>query len=148
MIYLACDHGGFGLKNQLLAKLTEEGVPVQDLCKRYDENDDYPDAAQILADYLLVDKAQEIASMGIAICRSGQGMCMALNRFKWVRAGFANSIEEVSMMRHDNNANCMCLAADFTSFEQASQMVDQFIKTPFSNEERHHRRVEKLDKLG
>lgn len=143
-IYIASDHGGFNLKKQLVyvlvANLDFTGIVVNDLGPdTLDEDDDYPDYAFKVAEKV----AEDAGSVGILICRSGNGMCIAANKVKGVYAALAFSSQHAKKAREDDNANVICLDADYEG-EDPIEIVKAFIKSEFSSEERHHRRFQKI----
>ncbi len=143
-IYLATDHGGFDLKELIKKYLVEKDFEVED-CGNFqkDPQDDYPDWISKGAQKVSDDKS----SLGIFFGRSGAGECIVANKFKGVRAIVGFSPENVELSKAKNNANVLCIAADFTNLEQAKQFVDLFLQTPFSNEERHVRRINKISSI-
>lgn len=142
-IYLASDHGGFAAKQALAAWLEDRGHDVLDLGpKELDPNDDYPDYAQSLAARVGADEE----SRGILLCRNGQGVAIAANRTPGIRAVTPMTEEIAASTRQDDDANVLCLAADYLDEPSLQGICLRFIDTPFSNEERHRRRIEKLDR--
>jgi len=144
-IYLAADHGGRVLKQTLLKLLTNEGHQVTD-CGGFSNNpqDDYPDFVAALA-----QKMQgKLTALGIIICRNGVGVSIAANRYSHLRAALGFSPTQVETARCDDNANVLALGADYFSTEEQIKLVQVFINTPFSNEERHLRRLAKVDSLS
>ena len=143
-IFLASDHAGFELKEALIAFLRERNYEVEDLGPAtLDPNDDYPDYLMNLGRYV----ANERGAMGIGIGGSGQGEAMAANRIKGARAAvyYGGSDEIVKLSREHNDANILSLGARFVSQEEAKRAVELWLSTPFSNDERHVRRIKKLD---
>ncbi len=143
-VYLASDHAGFALKNALTEFLLAAGHEAVDLGPHdLDPKDDYPDFIGPLA----LRVSQEIGSFGIAIGSSGQGEAMAANRTPGARAMefYGGDMEIIRAAREHNNANILSLGARFVSEELAKEAVTLFLGTPFSGEERHARRIEKLD---
>jgi ribose 5-phosphate isomerase B len=135
MIYLGADHRGFELKEKLKSYLGELGYVCDDLgAYTYNIEDDYPDFAR-----KLVNKGDwgDKGDKGILICGSGVGMAVAANRFKGVRAGGPEG--------KDVDLNVLTLAADFLTEEQAKEAVKTFLEAKFSGEERHRRRIAKID---
>ncbi len=140
MIYLGSDHGGFKLKEVLRTWLTEGGqifTDDGDLTLQLD--DDYPDFA-----FKVAKDIRSGEDRGILICKTGQGMAIAANRFPHIRAILGQNQEEVKKGREDEDANVLVLAADFINEEEAKKLVETFLQTPFSNEDRHKRRIEKI----
>lgn len=147
-IYLAADHGGFDLKELIKNYLTEKGPDIED-CGNFEkvEGDDYPDwiskgAKKVSADSSPASPAG--GSLGIFFGRSGAGECIVANKIKNIRAVVGFNKENVELSKAKNNANVLCIGADFTNFEQAKEFIDIFLSTPFSNEERHIRRINKI----
>lgn len=144
-IYIGADHRGFQLKEDLKKYLTEQGHAVADLGNsQYDKNDDYPDFAKLVAEKVSVAPEE---SRGILICGSGAGVAIVANKFQNVRAALAVSPKHAFMLRNDEDVNVLTLSAEFTNFDRAKETVDTFLRTPFSAEPRHRRRVEKIQKL-
>jgi ribose 5-phosphate isomerase B len=143
-VYLASDHAGFALKHSLIKFLLGAGHEAVDLGpERLDPQDDYPDFITPLAERV----SQEIGSFGIVLGGSGQGEAMAANRVPGARATefYGGDIDIVRVSREHNNANILSLGARFVSEELAKEAVTLFLGTPFSDDERHVRRIEKLD---
>lgn len=147
MIYLASDHAGFELKNAIIKFLTQEGIAFKDMGPyEYAELDDYPD--------YIIPAAQEVAKnpqtdKGIVIGGSGQGEAIAANKVKGVRAAlyYGGSKDIITLSRIHNDANILSLGARFVTEEEAVEVVKLWLKTDFSAEERHKRRLEKIDKF-
>ncbi|HEV8666655.1 MAG TPA: RpiB/LacA/LacB family sugar-phosphate isomerase [Candidatus Paceibacterota bacterium] len=143
-VFLASDHAGFELKSALAVFLGERGYVVEDLGPHnYELADDYPDTIAPLARAVADDKE----SFGIAIGYSGQGEAMVCNRVNGVRAAVYYGVnkEILTLSRQHNDANVLSLGAHFLSQDEAKEAVLLWIETPFSNEERHMRRVGKLN---
>lgn len=142
MIYLASDHGGFDLKEALKGFLKNEKFKFTDLGpKKFNKEDDYPDFAQMVAEKISKNPNTDL---GILICRSGQGMAIAANKFKNVRAALVwNNIEAI-MSRQDDMTNVLCLPAQFLSRDTAFHLVLKWLETPWGKQERHKRRIEKI----
>jgi ribose 5-phosphate isomerase B len=145
MLYLGADHGGFRLKEQLKKFLKKEGVKFSDLgAKKLQPKDDYVDYAAKVAKKISQNPARDI---GILVCRSGQGVCIVANKFKNVRAALVWNTAEAKMSRLDDMSNVLCLPADHISPSMAERIVDTWLDTPYSQEERHVRRVKKISAL-
>lgn len=142
---IICDHAGVELKNQLIncKLLKDEGVLFQDIYLNTDVADDYPDVAQILNDRFMENNFD----FAVAICGSGVGMCIALNRFMGLRAFVGHDLETVKIARQHNKANVLCLGSRLGEFEDSRDAIIKFVKTSFEEEKRHLRRLNKLDKL-
>lgn len=142
-IVIACDHGGFELKEELKNYLVDNGVEVTDLGVKTKESVDYPDMAETLANEILSENAEK----GILVCGTGIGISIAANRFKGIRAALIHDAFGAKMCREHNNANVIVFGGRTTGVEVAKDCVDIFLKTQFLGD-RHERRVNKLDKLG
>jgi ribose 5-phosphate isomerase B len=145
-IFLASDHAGFELKEKLKVYLSGFGYEIQDLGNAvYDEQDDYPDFVSLAAQEVAKDLEN---NKGIILGGSGQGEAMVANRIKGIRAAVLHTYNEdiIKLSREHNNANILSLGARFLSEEDAKKAVKLWLETPFSNEERHIRRIEKIDK--
>jgi len=143
-IYIASDHAGFELKEAIATFLRERGWDVDDLGPHtLEPGDDYPDYMFALAGKVSGNKG----SFGIGIGGTGQGEAMAANRVKGVRAAvyYKKSEEVLKLSREHNDANVFSLGARFLSAEEAKDAVVTWLATPFSGEERHLRRIQKLD---
>jgi ribose 5-phosphate isomerase B len=140
MIYITSDHAGFELKETLVKWLEKSNKEFVDLCPELIEGDDYPDRAKELADNIKLDPKAK----GIAICGTGVGVSIALNRYNFIRAGLSPKRELVRLARQHNDINVVCLAGRFTTHKKAVALVKVFLNTPFSKEERHKNRIQKL----
>lgn len=143
-IFLGSDHAGFEVKEFLKKKLEEEGHAVVDHgAVQYDQADDYPDFVTPVAQSV----ASHAGSRGIVLGYSGQGEAMCANRVKGVRAAvyYGGENEIVTLSREHNDANVLSLGAGFLSEEEAWSAVEVWLKTTFSEAERHIRRIKKID---
>lgn len=142
-IFIAADHAGFKLKDELKQKLKEMGFVIDDLTPEIPKpDDDYPQIALELA-----KKVVETTGQGILICGSGNGMSMAANKIKGIRAAVGYNTQSAKWSKNDENANVLCLAGLVLSPEYALTIVRHWLETPFSNEERHLKRIEEIKKL-
>ena len=142
-IYIGADHAGFALKEKIRKWLKHKRVPYVDVGNvKLDHKDDYPDFAAPLAKRVVANK-----SLGILVCGSAQGMCIAANKIKGARAVIPYSLREARLSKEHNNANIMCLSGWFTHLHKSKRMIEIFLTTPFSKEPRHMRRVAKIKKL-
>jgi ribose 5-phosphate isomerase B len=137
---VACDHAGYPLKQFVMQYLEEKGYPVKDFGTNSDISVDYPDYAHALAEGI---ESGEIYP-GIAICGSGEGMAITLNKHRGVRAGLVWNKDVAGLIRQHNDANVIVLPGRFVDNKQAAAMLDVFFATPFEGG-RHQRRVEKID---
>ncbi|MBU1102383.1 ribose 5-phosphate isomerase B [Patescibacteria group bacterium] len=145
MLYIAADHAGYPLKEELKKFLAEGGYEVIDLgADQLDLADDYPDYAQKLVKEVLENED----SGGVLICGTGQGMCIAANRFEGVRAAFIYDEFTARSAAEHLDANAVCLGARVTDAELAKKIVKIWLDTEFSGEERHRRRLEKIEEIA
>lgn len=143
-IFIGSDHAGFMLKEVLKDYLKELVFDVQDLgAYEYKEADDYPDFVTPVAEAVLQDEN----SFGIVLGGSGEGEAIDANRYEGVRAieYYGGNLEIVKLGREHNDANILSLGARFVSEDEAKEAVKLFLETPFSSDERHIRRINKLD---
>ncbi len=142
-LFIAADHRGFELKNQLLEYFQEKGIRIEDLGNyQYEAQDDYPDFAQRVALAVLQNLDNHL---GIVICGSGCGVVIAANRFPKIRAGLAMNEDQAKHIRENDHANVIALAADYTSFEQATKIIDAFLNAQPKIEEKYLRRIKKIE---
>lgn len=143
-IYLGADHGGYKLKEEIKNWLSEWNFEYEDLGnKQFDSEDDYPDFAWPVA----VKVGSEPGTFGILVCRSGQGECIVANKAKGARAALAWNEKSAVASRNDDDANILCLPADFLTLDNAKKILHFFLTTPFAGEERFIRRVNKVKKI-
>ena len=142
-LHIGSDHAGLELKSELIAHLVNKGHDITDHGPyEYDALDDYPVFCIPAAEAA----AKDPASLGIVIGGSGNGEQMAANKVKGVRAALAWSIETAKLGREHNNANVIAIGGRMHSIEDCKAIIDAFIETPFSNDERHVRRINKISK--
>lgn len=144
-IFIGSDHAGFELKGKLMAYLLGEGHDVVDKgAFKYDEKDDYPDFIEAVAKEV---SAMSETARGIILGGSGQGEAIDANRFPHVRAAeyYGGPLEIVKLSREHNDANVLSLGARFLNEDEAKQAVKLWLETKFSGEERHVRRIGKID---
>lgn len=146
IIFLAADHGGFELKEEVKSWLQEWKYDYTDLgAHEFKADDDYPDYAFQLAEQVSKEtKGGNEDVFGILVCRSGGGMTIAANKVKGVRAVPVYNPQEAAHARNDNHANVISLSGDWTDQETAYQTVKAFLQTPPSAESRHIRRLVKI----
>ena len=143
-IFIASDHAGFELKKFLVERLSLAGHDVRDLgAKSFDPEDDYPDFISLVAKEVSRDPS---GSRGIVIGGSGQGEAICANKFYGVRAAvyYGGNTDIVRLSREHNDANVLSLGARFMSPVEGLNAVDLWLATPFSRDERHTRRIQKL----
>ena len=146
-IYIGGDHNGFDMKRLLTEGLIRAGYEVIDEGDdKLDPNDDFP---QFAARTVAAMKASDDPDpRGILICGSGQGICIAANRFKGIRAALAWNMEEVHASRNDDDANILCLPARYMKTDEALRLAEAWLATPFAGAARFKRRIKQLDELG
>lgn len=142
LIYIGADHRGFQLKEILKKFLKDRGYEVIDVGNdHYDENDDYPDFAVLVGQVVSQDPSTR---RGILICGSGVGVDVVANKFKGIRSALVNNPDQAYLSRHDDDANVLSLAAEFSDEETAKKILSTWLQTLFSNEENNKRRLEKI----
>jgi len=139
-VFLGSDHAGFKLKEKVKKFLSKKNISFKDVGTHSAKSCDYPDYAKTLARMVQKNKG----SFGVLVCGTGTGTAITANRFNGVRAVQATSNYLTKMAREHNNANVISLGAKIIKEKQAIQFVNTFLKTPFSKESRHARRVKKM----
>ena len=143
-VFLAADHAGFELKNAVREHLFHQGYEVEDLgAETLAEHDDYPQYAYEVTTKVL----GEDGSRGILVCGSGQGMAIAANRVRGIRAAVIWSVDGAKETRQDNDSNVLSLPARMITQEEALAITDAWLKESFSGEARHQRRLEQIEEL-
>ena len=143
-IYLGADHRGFEMKERLKKWLEERGYQVEDKgAYALEPQDDYVDFAAQVAE----DVSSNSSSRGIVLCGSGVGVDITSNKYKGVRCGLGFSKEQIQAARKDDDINILALPVDFLEEQTLYTITEQFLSTPFSNEERHLRRIAKIATL-
>ena len=146
-IYIGADHNGFEMKSHVVNYLQKKGYEVIDEGdKVLKPTDDFPIFASKVVWSLLGDNDTD--SKGILLCGSGQGMVMAANRFKGIRASLVWDLLEAKLSRNDDDSNILCLPTRLLGKEDAMPIIDSWLTTPFSGAPRYIRRIKELDKLG
>lgn len=146
-IYIDSDHNGFELKRELTDYLQRSGFEVVQVGPdTLDPNDDFPDAASRVVGGMHASDSPQ--AKGILICGSGQGVCMAANRFKGIRASLCWDNREAHAARNDDDSNVLCLPARMVSSEKAKAITHMWLNTPFAGAPRFKRRIAQLDELG
>ena len=151
-IYLASDHAGFELKEAIKPYLQEKGYDVEDVgAHTIDKDDDYPDYGYPAAKAVAESSGE---AKGILFCGAAEGICIVANKVKGIRAVAVWSEINARLSREDNDANVLCLSGGGKldpipglSVDEAKKIIDIWLSTDFSGEERHKRRIEKISKL-
>lgn len=139
VIPIGCDHAGFELKTILIDHLTQKGYELKDFGCYSEESIDYPDFGHPVASMVETDTEM----LGILICGSGNGINMTANKHQGVRSALCWKKEIAELARAHNNANIIALPARFISTQEALEIVDAFLSTPFEGG-RHEKRVNKI----
>ncbi len=148
-IYLGADHQGFAMKQQVFAYLTKQGLRIEDIGdKELDPTDDFPEFAQMAALKVIGDEDSD--PRAILICGGGQGMCIAANRFRGIRASVIWDATEAKMTRNDNDSNVLCLPSRVLEKDEAEwkNIIDTWLATPFAAAPRYRRRNAQIDEIA
>ena len=143
MIAIASDHGGFALKQELLALLKEKGYEYNDLGCYDTQSVDYPAYAAAVCREVLDGRAEK----GVLVCGTGIGMSIAANKFPGIRAALVTDCYSAEMTRQHNDANVACFGGRTVGPELARRMLAIFLETPFSGQEKHARRIGQIREL-
>lgn len=145
IIYIGADHRGFALKEKLKQFILNSGYTLFDKGNdHYDEIDDYTDFVGLVAQEVAKDPDNR---RGVLICGSGVGIDVAANKFPRIRSALASSPDQAFSSRNDADTNVLSLAADFLDEAAAKKILSVWLQTPFSQEERHKRRIEKIGEI-
>ena len=140
-IAIASDHGGIELKSVLINHLQEKNIEVIDCGTHTKESCDYPDYAKKVAEAILAGECEK----GILICGTGIGITIAANRYEGIRAANCTNSFMAEATREHNDANILGMGARVIGVGTALKIVDTFLNTPFSNDERHIRRINQIE---
>jgi len=141
-VYIGSDHGGFQLKESLKEVMKSSGTAFTDLGCFSEESCDYPDIAREVCEKV----SRDADSKGVLICGTGIGMSITANKYPGIRAAMCTNEYMAQMAREHNDAHIICMGGRITDNEMASKMLNVFLKTKFSGEERHKKRIEKMMK--
>ncbi|MBQ9609346.1 MAG: ribose 5-phosphate isomerase B [Lachnospiraceae bacterium] len=141
MIAIGSDHGGYELKSEVIKHLKERGIDVKDYGCDSTASCDYP----VYADKVTQAVVSKECELGILICGTGIGMSMAANKVKGIRAALCSDCFSAKATKEHNNANILCMGARTIGPGLALMIVDTFLDTPFSEDERHIRRISMFD---
>lgn len=139
MIAIGSDHGGFALKQEIIGFLKENAYEYEDVGTYDDQAVDYPDIAKQVVEMVLAGQADK----GILLCGTGIGISIAANRYAGIRAALCHDCFSAEATRLHNDANVLTMGGRVIGGELARKITQIFLTTPFSNEERHLRRVNK-----
>lgn len=140
-IAIGSDHGGFELKKEIMAHLSERGIEFKDFGCYDNKSCDYPDIAKPVAHAV----AEHEYDLGILICGTGIGISITANKIKGIRAALCSDCFSAEATRLHNDANILAMGGRVVGPGLAIKIVDTFLDTPFSNEERHIRRINKIE---
>lgn len=141
MIALGCDHGGYALMQEVIAYLEKQSIAYQNFGTNSEDSCDYPVYAKKVA-HAVVNKECE---KGILICGTGIGISIAANKIKGVRAALCGDCFSAKATREHNDANILAMGARVVGAGLALEIVKVFLETPFSNEERHIKRISQIE---
>ncbi len=143
MLYIGSDHAGYALKEQIKALLKAEKIAYEDVGVHSDESVDYPDYAEKVGH----EVARKAANRGILVCGTGIGISIAANKMHGIRAAMIYDDFSAKAAAEHNDANVACFGGRTQKFADVKRWIRLWIRTPFSTEERHRRRVEKIRKI-
>lgn len=143
MVAIGSDHGGFTLKRNVIHYLEEKKIPYEDLGCYSEESCDYPVFGHAVAEAVASGKCER----GIVICTTGIGISISANKVPGVRCALCGDPLSAKLTRLHNDANMLALGAGIVGGNLALEIVETFLNTPFSEEERHRRRVNLIEKI-
>ncbi len=142
MISLGCDHGGYALMQVIKKHLEKRGIEYRDFGTYGTESCDYPVFAKAAAEAVLDGSCDR----GILICSTGIGISITANRYPGIRCALCHNVMTAELTRLHNNSNMLAMGAKVVSEEEAIKITDTFLDTEFSNEERHQRRINQIER--
>jgi ribose 5-phosphate isomerase B len=144
MLYITCDHAGLQFKKEIINYFQDVNLEYIDLGPdQFSEQDDYPNYVKRLME---VFKPEE--DLAFLICGSGQGMCIAANKYENIRAAQAWSTQTAMTARNDDNCNVLCLGERVENIDSPSEIVDAFLNTNFDATERRLRRLKEIEEIS
>ncbi len=143
MIAMGSDHAGYELKQVIIKHLEERGIEFKDYGTYSTDSCDYAVYAEKTARAVVSGECE----LGLLFCGTGVGISMAANKVKGIRSCCCSDLFSAEMTRLHNNANILCLGGRVVTPEKAKELVDIFLDTPFSGEERHQRRIDQITDL-
>ena len=144
-VHIATDHAGMELSAHLLAHLRNKGYDMVDHGPQvYDAEDDYPAFCIAAAEAVVVDQRSGVEALGIVLGGSGNGEQIAANKVRGVRAALAWNLSTAKLAREHNNANVVAVGGRQHTVEEATEIIEAFLAEPYSNAERHNRRIAKI----
>lgn len=142
-IALCCDHGGLALKTKILSYLEENGYEIMDFGTKTEASCDYPDFALLAAESV----ARGECDRGIFVCTTGIGISIAANKVPKIRCALCCDQTCARLTREHNDANVLALGGGIVGVNLALDIVETFLKTPFSRLEKHQRRIDKISEI-
>ncbi len=143
MIFIGSDHGGFDLKESVKSHLEQRAIEYQDLGTFSHDSCDYAKIAEKVANAVVKSKT----GLGLLFCGTGVGISIAANKVKGVRAACCSDYFSAKLTRQHNNANILCLGGRVVGYGLADELVDIFLDTNFSDEDRHQRRIDQITQI-
>ena len=143
MIAIGSDHGGYDLKEAIVKHLQERGMEVKDFGCFGKDSVDYPQFGHAVAHAVADGECEK----GIVVCTTGIGISIAANKVKGVRCALCSDTLSAKMTRLHNDANVLALGGGMTGVNLAVDIVDMFLDTPFSGEEKHARRIRQIEEI-
>ena len=136
-IVIGADHGGYEYKNEIIEFLKDKGYSIEDFGTYSAESCDYPEFAKKVAAAV----ASGDYERGILICGTGIGMSIVANKYRGIRAALCSDLFSARATREHNDSNVLCLGARVIDIDLAKKITEEWLQTPFTNEERHIRRI-------
>lgn len=143
MIAIGSDHGGYELKQKVIKHLEERGISCQDMGCNSLDSCDYPVFGHAVAKAVAEGKCEK----GIVICTTGIGISISANKVAGIRCALCSDSLSAKMTRLHNDANVLAMGAGMVGSNLAMDIVDTFLDTPFSGEERHQRRINLIEQI-
>ncbi|MCI5953271.1 MAG: ribose 5-phosphate isomerase B [Lachnospiraceae bacterium] len=143
MIAIGCDHGGYELKERVIRYLQDKNIPYRDMGCNSKESVDYPEYGHAVAKAV----ADGSCEKGIVICTTGIGISISANKVPGIRCALCSDPLSAKMTRLHNDANVLAMGAGMIGENLALDIVETFLNTDFSGEERHRRRIDLIEKL-
>ena len=141
MLALGCDHGGYALMQEVIAYLDKHNIPYHNYGTFSEESVDYPEYGKLVAHAVASGECEK----GILICGTGIGISIPANKVKGIRAALCHDVFSAKATRQHNDANILAMGGRVVGPGLALEILDAFLNTPFSNEERHIRRIAQIE---
>lgn len=141
MIAIGCDHGGFALKQEIIEYFNSNHIEFKDFGCYNADSVDYPDYAKVVCEAVLNGECEK----GVLICGTGIGISIAANKIPGIRCALCHDVFSAEATRQHNDTNVIALGGRIIGPSHAIKVVDTWLSTPFSNDERHIRRIDKIE---